>query len=509
MPARRPYASRGVPRRATTRRSGDAGSSAGFAALLALLVIIATGVVWLADPFSASNQIAARSLLSSTREHGDGGAVGAASGSEVLQMAEVAGPAATATARGAAAPTALPTLRHWDTGASGVIADMGLIRRLDQALAGVDGHLSVAVKDLGSGRGAVLDGDRELPAASLYKLPILFAVFEAGLSLGEELPITEEARGYDSGTLELGVGETLTVAEALERMVTISDNTAAVMLGSRAGGGRVNADIAALGMDSTHYSLERMTTSASDMLHFLDLLAHGKMVSASASSDMLHLLLRQRVNDRLPRLLPSGVEVAHKTGNLPGTVNDVGIVYGPTSTLAVAALVSDTTDEAEAASGIAQLTLAAYTYFADQPEEAGRPTIPRPPARQIPPVWREPQPVPTATLTPQAEDLTPVALAVERTPGPSHSQPTAMPAGTAVPGVPGGPSGAGGTGVSGGPGEPAVGRSAQPTAVAVPATATPASAQAAPTSPAAPTRTPARATVVTPVAPATATPAKR
>ena len=75
-------------------------------------------------------------------------------------------------------------------------------------LASVDGHVSVAVKDLGSGRGAVLDGDRELPAASLYKLPILFAVFEAGLNMGEALPITDEAREYDSGTLALGVGET-------------------------------------------------------------------------------------------------------------------------------------------------------------------------------------------------------------------------------------------------------------------------------------------------------------
>src|SRR5438094_5501790 len=177
-----------------------------------------------------------------------------------------------------ATPTAVPTMRRWDVSGSGVVADAGLIARLDQALAGVDGHVSIAVKDLGSGRGAVLEGDRELAAASLYKLPILFSVFEAGLSMGEELPITEEARDYDSGTLELGVGESLTVAEALERMVTISDNTAAVMLGGRAGSARVNADIVALGMDATHYSLERMTTSASDMVHFLELLAHAKLV---------------------------------------------------------------------------------------------------------------------------------------------------------------------------------------------------------------------------------------
>jgi len=47
-------------------------------------------------------------------------------------------------------------------------------------------------------------------------LPILFAVFEAGLNMGEELPITRSA-WVRFGNVELGVGETLTVAEALER----------------------------------------------------------------------------------------------------------------------------------------------------------------------------------------------------------------------------------------------------------------------------------------------------
>src|SRR5207245_326275 len=147
--------------------------------------------------------------------------------------------------------------------------DPALMARLDQALNGVDGHIGVAVKDLGSGRGAVLDGDVELPSASLYKLPVMYAAFATGLSMSEPLPITDEALSYDSGTMELGAGETLTVAEALERMVTLSDNASAIMLASRVGGGRIAASLAALGMDTTHYSLDRMTTSALDMLHLV------------------------------------------------------------------------------------------------------------------------------------------------------------------------------------------------------------------------------------------------
>src|SRR2546425_2203470 len=328
MAPRRPYASRGVSRRATIRRSGGAGSTAGVAALGAVFAVIAAAIISIANPFSSSNPSGRPGPIGSGQSVGDPSAPFAS-----LQSAsdESSGPLSIG-----ATPMAATTSRHWEASADGIVADATLASQLDHALLGVDGQIGVAVKDLGSGRGAVLNGDLELPAASLYKLPVLYAVFDAGLKVADELPITDDALSYDAGTMELGAGETLSVAEALERMITISDNTSAVMLGGRVGPSRVNSSIAALGMNTTHYSLTRMTTSSLDILHFLDLLARGRAVSPAASADMLHLLLRQRVNDRLPRLLPDAVRVAHKTGNLPGTVNDVGIVYGPSATLAIA-----------------------------------------------------------------------------------------------------------------------------------------------------------------------------
>jgi beta-lactamase class A len=332
------------------------------------------------------------------------------------------------------ATTPVATLRRWDTAASDVQVEPLLVGQLDQALAGIEGTVSIAVKDLGSGRGAVLDGSREMQAASLFKLPVLYTVFEAGVPLGESLLITEEARSYDLGTMELGVGETLTVAEALERMVTISDTTSALMLAGRVGSARITRDIAAVGMDTTHYSLERMTTSSLDMLDLLELIARGRAVSPAASADMLHLLLRQKVNDRLPRLLPDDVRVAHKTGNLPGIVNDVGILYGPNSTVVVAALVSDTSNEAAAAAAIARVGLIASSYFEAQPNQHDRPQIPPPPARAVPPVWREPRPTPTPTEVPTPEPAVPEPSPTAVTPAtataaarPTSQPPTASP----------------------------------------------------------------------------------
>jgi beta-lactamase class A len=331
-----------------------------------------------------------------------------------------------------AGPTASPlttTQRQWDTNVPGIVNDPVLASRLDQALIGVDGHVGVAVQDLGSGRGAVLDGDLELQSASLYKLPVLYTVYDLGLSMSEPLTITDEALSYDSGTMELGAGETLTVAEALERMVTLSDNTSAIMLGSRVGAGNIDASISTLGMDTTHYSAERMTTSAVDMLHFVELVARGQAVSRSASADMLHLMLRQRVNDRLPRLLSDNFQVAHKTGNLPGVVNDVGILYGPRTTVAVAVLVSDTSDETAAATAIAQIGLAATSYFEQQPEIGDRPLLPPAPNRPVPPVWREPRPVPP---TPTSEPVAPAETRLSPTDVPATVMPAPVATATAV-----------------------------------------------------------------------------
>ena len=424
MPGRRPYASRGVPRRATTRRSGAlsfrrASSAAGLAALLGAVVLAGAFLVWLTRPLFLDDT---SSSASSSRVTNASEPPSTAS----LQMSNVAPPGTTpqvANVSSAGTRQAPPTTRRWDPRSDPVLAS-----RLDQALLGVDGHVGVAVKDLGSGRWALLDGNLELQSASLYKLPVLYTVFASGVSLTEDLPITDEALSYDAGTMELGPGETLTVAEALERMVTLSDNTSAIMLGTRVGANRVNASIASFGLDTTHYSLERMTTSAEDMLHLLELMADGKAVSPAASADMVHLMLRQRVNDRLPRLLPDDVQVAHKTGNLPGIVNDVGILYGPSTTIAIAALVSDTSDESGAATAIARLSLAAYSYFDEQPEVMPRPLIPPAPARAIPPVKREPHPVPPTPTPTVAVPTEVVAAEPTSTAVPPTIRPTTVPA---------------------------------------------------------------------------------
>jgi beta-lactamase class A len=153
------------------------------------------------------------------------------------------------------------------------------------------------------------------------------------------------------------------IREALERMITFSDNSSAVLLTDRVGALLVNRDLAALGMPRTRVLLNDLTTSPEDMLRLLEMLALGEAVSPEASSEMVQLMARQQVNNRLPSLLPPGTIVAHKTGNLPGVVNDVGIIYGPSGPIVVAVLVDRTTDEGEATRATADIALMAYRRF--------------------------------------------------------------------------------------------------------------------------------------------------
>jgi beta-lactamase class A len=406
----------------------------GLVVLLGLLAVVGVGVVWArervvpeqAAPTAGTPPPVARPAFATAT------AVTAAAETAGpvadLAMARATQPPEPPTKEPTRPPTPMPTLRQWDATAAGIQIDPVLVGQLDQALVGVEGTVSVAVKDLGSRRGAVLNGDREMEAASLFKLEVLYAVFDAGLPMTEQLPVTAEARAYDAGTMELAAnnGEYLSVAEALERMVTISDNTSAIMLAGRVGSARITRGLGTLGMDTTHYSLERMTTSTLDMLAWLEAVADGQAVSRSASAEMVHLLLRQRVNDRLPRLLPNDARVAHKTGNLPGVVNDVGVIYGPNSTVAVAALVSDTSNEAAAAAAIARVGMVAHSFFEDQPVERDRPSIPEQPQRAIPPTWREPKPVVLPTFTPTPEPEPEPTEPPEPTRAPPTLQPTAV-----------------------------------------------------------------------------------
>jgi beta-lactamase class A len=197
-------------------------------------------------------------------------------------------------------------------------------------------RFGVVVRDLTSGATVEINPKRSFYAASLYKVAVLYEVFrqveDGTLSLSQIVMITGEYLEWDLGTLAglgWGAGTEITIAQALEAVITISDNATALLLGDLIGWEQMTRTLRDLGLDDTDYTLDTLPTTARDQARLLAAIACADGVSPHSSQQMLDLLARQQIVDRLPAELPAGVVVAHKSGNWDNETHDAGIVYSP------------------------------------------------------------------------------------------------------------------------------------------------------------------------------------
>lgn len=223
---------------------------------------------------------------------------------------------------------------------AGPLADL----RIQLALAAghAPGHVGIAIEDLATGMTSGINESESLPAASTIKIPVMVEVFtqmEAG-TLDLNTHVRLQAHDKDNGWGDLAdarVGTSKSVKELLWLMITDSDNTATNMLIRLVGRTHINATMAGLGLDRTRLSDDIRTetdairyalrSSPHDMVKLLDAIARDRLVDAWSSQQMLAILTGQRHNSLLPMTLPKDVKIAHKTGSLHDTLNDVGIVY--------------------------------------------------------------------------------------------------------------------------------------------------------------------------------------
>ncbi|HJP86798.1 MAG TPA: serine hydrolase [Gemmatimonadaceae bacterium] len=71
------------------------------------------------------------------------------------------------------------------------------------------------------------------------------------------------------------------------------------------------------------------TATARDLAIILRAIQQGRAAPADATRQMLSILLAQEFNEKIPAGLPSGVRVAHKTGEITAVSHDAAIVYPP------------------------------------------------------------------------------------------------------------------------------------------------------------------------------------
>lgn len=82
--------------------------------------------------------------------------------------------------------------------------------------------------------------------------------------------------------------------------------------------------------------------SPSDFAELLARLWKGEILDGKWTDYCLGVLARQKYNNRIPRLLPPGTTVYHKTGTIAGVVNDAGIMeVSPEDPVAIAVFIRD------------------------------------------------------------------------------------------------------------------------------------------------------------------------
>ena len=207
-----------------------------------------------------------------------------------------------------------------------------VVRRLDALIAAFPGRTGVWIADpVGSAPLYAHDADKAGASASLYKLGVLFEaerrVESRELGYADLVTISEDDVNEQGSIYEAGAATSLDAA--LEAMITVSDNGAALALWHRLGGDAMEASLARAGLGDLHVTLDANGDTLATpraIGTFFRLIARRQLVSPAASDRMLARLERQKINDRLPAALPAGVVVAHKTGNLGGVTHDAGII---------------------------------------------------------------------------------------------------------------------------------------------------------------------------------------
>ena len=224
-----------------------------------------------------------------------------------------------------------------------------MIRERLEALGGETGFF---YKNLVTGECVQLHADRPLPAASVIKIYLMAAMFDAfesgALDPDRYVSVPDDAKVPSCGVLTYlsGVHEA-TLRDLVELMIIVSDNTATNLLwdvyeehfgaGSLTRFAHEKLHCTDTSLNRKMFDVEKAVrgienyTSARDAAKFLDALYAKTLISPEASAQMLDILRDQRLNGKIPFYLHTVNPVpliAHKTGEDYRITHDVSIVEG-------------------------------------------------------------------------------------------------------------------------------------------------------------------------------------
>lgn len=252
-------------------------------------------------------------------------------------------------------------------------------------LENIEGDFAVGVYDLKADESFFLNEKRIYKTGSFYKLVLLAVVFdqiEKGL-LSKETNISSTKShlievfgdidfGYENSSEEISY----TIGQAIKRLSSISDNFASIMLSEKVRNLEKASDplqnmAEKLGMDDTNFT-DFPQTTIEDMIVYFKLLYEGKIVSKTASLEIIDLLSSSRINNRIPAKLPKEVKggtisaklkIAHKTAELSRLRHDGGIVFLPDNPYIIVLMSGNLKYEDDGVEALANISKDVFEYF--------------------------------------------------------------------------------------------------------------------------------------------------
>jgi beta-lactamase class A len=210
----------------------------------------------------------------------------------------------------------------------------------------LDGHIAYSFHD-----------EESFHAASTMKIPVMIELFhqarQARLKLDDPLLVKNRFHSLADGSfytldpaddsetdLYKVVGETRTLRQLSELMITASSNLATNLLIEELGVDNIRATVHTLradgmnvlrGVEDNKAFLKGLnnTTTARGLELLLEAIAHGEAIDQESSRQMIAILERQKFNEGIPAGLPRGTRVAHKTGEITKIHHDAAIVFAP------------------------------------------------------------------------------------------------------------------------------------------------------------------------------------
>jgi len=192
------------------------------------------------------------------------------------------------------------------------------------------GVYGVYVVDLDKGDSFGINKNEVFPAASLMKLPLIYAFYQqvelGKIDLDEQYSLEEEDKVEGTGSVyQQPAGTTYTLRQLITLVGKQSDNTAQNVLAEILGKEEIQAAITDLGMKQTSYA--NLETSPEDVAIFWQKLATDQILTPAHCQEILDSLTDTIFEEQIPAGLPKGIRVAHKVGVDERMLHDTGIVF--------------------------------------------------------------------------------------------------------------------------------------------------------------------------------------